>query len=110
MIAILRWLFACAMTIVVIAFALVNGQAVEIIWNPFYPPADMPLFLPVLIAAAAGFLCGGFAVWLNGAAARREQRRQKKLIRTLEKQVEEMAEKDPSLIHSSPADRDAPSA
>lgn len=92
MIAILRWLFACAVTVAVIAFALVNGQSVEIIWSPFHLPATVPLFLPVLIAAAAGFLCGGFAVWLNGAAARREQRRQKKTIRTLEKQVEDMAE------------------
>lgn len=81
------------MTAAVVLFALGNRAPVEMAWNPLAARMPMPLFLPVLIALAAGFLAGGFSVWLNGAHARAEQRRQRKLIRDLEKQVENAAAK-----------------
>ncbi len=101
MIAVLRWMFACALTVIVVAFALSNRTPVEMIWSPVHAPAALPLFLPVLIGIAFGFLAGGFMVWLNGAAARSEQRRQKKAIRDLEKKIEERAEKAGSAAASS---------
>lgn len=91
MIAVLRWIFACALTVLIVAFALANRAPVEMVWSPVHAPASLPLFLPVLIAAAAGFLCGGLTVWLNASSARREGRRQKKTIRELEKKIEESA-------------------
>lgn len=100
MIAVLRWIFACALTVIVVAFALANRDSVEMVWSPVHEPAVMPLFLPVLTGVAFGFLSGGFMVWLNGLAARREQRRQKKIIRELEKQVEETAAKNDTALSS----------
>ena len=91
MIAVLRWIFACALTVAVIAFALANRVPVDMIWSPVHAPVSLPFFLPVLIGASIGFLSGGFMVWLNAATSRREQRRQKKTIRALEKKVEEIA-------------------
>lgn len=93
MIGLIRWIAGLVMTAAVILFALGNRAPVEIAWNPLAERTPMPLFLPVLIALAVGFLAGGFSVWLNGAHARAEQRRQRKLIRELEKQVEDSAVK-----------------
>ncbi len=93
MIGLIRWIAGLIMTAAVVLFALGNREPVMLGWSPLAEPAQMPLFLPVLIALAAGFLAGGFSVWLNGAHARAEQRRQRKLIRELEKQVEDAAAK-----------------
>ena len=92
MIAVLRWILSVAITFIVIAFALVNRNPVEMVWSPVHAPASLPLFLPVLIGVAFGFLSGGFMVWLNGAAVRREQNRQKKIIRELGKQIDQTVE------------------
>jgi uncharacterized integral membrane protein len=93
MIGLIRWIAGLFMTAVVVLFALGNRAPVEIAWNPLSERISLPLFLPILIALAAGFLAGGFSVWLNGAQARAEQRRQRKLIRELEKQVDDTAAK-----------------
>ena len=93
MIAVLRWILACALSVAVIAFSLANRGQIGMIWSPVHAPISLPLFLPVLIGVITGFLSGGFMVWLNGAAARRERRKQKRTIHDLEKQVEAMVEK-----------------
>ena len=93
MIVILRWILSCVLGVSVIAFSLANRGQIELIWSPVHAPVSLPLFLPVLIGMTAGFLFGGFMVWLNGATVRSERRSQKKIIRDLEKQVEAIVER-----------------
>lgn len=72
-----------------VLFALGNRDDVAFIWSPFHDPVQLPVFAPVLVAMLAGFMAGGFFVWVNGAPVRAERRRARKQIAKLEEELRE---------------------
>jgi len=91
----LAWLFTFPMIIGGIAFAVYNNDPVPVTVNPFQGPVDMPVYIPVLTAIAFGFLFGAVMTWASMGSLRKELRDQKRLTRTLEKQIEETARTSP---------------
>jgi uncharacterized integral membrane protein len=74
--------FAVALTVVVVLFALSNRQNVEVVLWPLPFAAQAPLFVLALGIFVIGFFCGGLATWLRGLGARaRASRRAKPLER-----------------------------
>ena len=53
--------FAIALTI----FAIGNKQTVSLMWSPFHPAVDTPLYSVALVMLALGFLVGAFICWLS---------------------------------------------
>lgn len=89
MVAIIRWIVSLLVAVAAILFAVANREAASVVWSPLHAPVELPLFVWVLGGTLIGFVLGGFMVWLNGAAVRRERRRQRKIIRTLEKELDD---------------------
>ncbi|MCB9987963.1 MAG: LapA family protein [Rhodospirillales bacterium] len=87
MVGFLRWLVSVFMAAIIIVFALVNRTPVAVTWSPVHGPVDLPLFLPVVGGLFVGFLFGGLIVWFNGAATRRDRRKQRKTIERLENEL-----------------------
>lgn len=88
MIALLRLIVSILVTVSAVLFALANRDPVPLIWSPFHEPLMIPACLLGLGGILIGFILGGFMVWLNGAAVRRDRRRQRKTIQKLEEQIE----------------------
>src|SRR5690606_18667578 len=75
---------------------------------PLSAGLDLPLFVPVMAAAALGFLCGGTVAWLAGHHWRTQARRKRREAEALERRlrtVEEQARRD-----AAPATAAAPPA
>lgn len=87
MMAFLRTLTGFIVTITVLVFASGNLHSVEVFYTPFTPAIELPLYLIALGLMGFGFLVGGFLVWVNEGKARKERRRQRKEIRTLQKEL-----------------------
>lgn len=89
--AIIRWVLSIIFAAIVVVFALHNRGDISIMWNPLSAQGyDVPLYLFGLICLLAGFLWGGFLVWMGGWTKRREVRRQAKAIRKLEGQLDKV--------------------
>lgn len=86
--SLIRWFFGAFATLCVILFAISNRQHVEFQLTPFNATNEYPLYAIGLALFIFGFLLGAFSVWVNGAALRREKRRQAKTIKNLEKSLE----------------------
>ncbi|MGH6665325.1 MAG: LapA family protein [Pseudolabrys sp.] len=81
------------LAIVLVAFAVVNRQAVTVSFDPFSSAspayvATLPLFLIVFAALILGVLIGGFAAWLRQAKHRRNARRLEAEVRALRDEME----------------------
>ena len=85
MITLIRWIVSTIATITIIAFAVANRGNVSITWSPIHEQTELPVFLIGLVGMGFGFIVGGFMVWLNGSARRREMRKLKKTVKKLEK-------------------------
>ena len=88
--AFIRACIGFVLAVVLTAFAVSNRQVVAVDVGPLWPAQEVPLYLLVLGFAAFGFVFGGFFVWLNGASVRRAKRVQKKEIKNLEREVEDL--------------------
>ena len=78
--------------LIVILFAVSNRQMVTIeIW-PLPYQLSMGLYAVILLALLVGFAAGAIGVWMVGTTRRREHRRLKRHVRTLE---QSLAEKSP---------------
>ncbi len=87
--AIIRWIFGFLITVAAAVFAVVNRHDIQIFWNPLGEGAvTVPAYLAVLGFMALGFFLGAAAVWMNMGRLRAERRKQKKEIKTLNRQVE----------------------
>ena len=62
--------FAAVLVVVAVVFALSNRQAVDFGFWPLPYVAAIPVYAFGLGVFAAGFLCGGFFVWLRAVGAR----------------------------------------
>lgn len=87
--SVIRWLMGLCIAVAIAAFAAFNREQVTVIWSPFHPPHDYPLFLPVIVFLMLGFLLGAASVWLNGVRTRREKYRLKQRVKELEKRAQE---------------------
>lgn len=92
----LQWLILVPLAIVGIAFAVANRQSVEIFFDPFasgssgQSAVQVPLFLVIIIALAAGVLIGGFFTWLNQGRYRRALREARNEMARVRSDVERM--------------------
>ena len=85
--AFLRALLGLFITIAVLLFAASNLHSVEVFYSPFTPAIELPLYLIGLGLMAFGFIAGGIIVWINEGKARKDRRRQRKEIKTLQKEL-----------------------
>jgi len=83
----LVWLLTLPLLVVVVAFALFHDQSVSITFNPFGAAISVPLYLPVLIAMAFGFMIGTILTWAAGLRVKAEKRALVKKIAALEKDL-----------------------
>lgn len=87
--AIIRWIFGFIITAAAAVFAVVNRHDIQVFWNPLGEGSvTVPAYLAVLGFMALGFFLGAAAVWMNMGRLRAERRKQKKEIKTLNRQVE----------------------
>lgn len=86
----LRAFLGIAAALALISFAVLNREPVALIWAPLMPPFSLPLYAAILGAALFGFFWGALAVFLSHSRIRRERRAQRKEIRRLEKEVQEL--------------------
>ncbi len=85
---IIRWIIGILLTIVAAVFAVLNRYDVDVYWNPIGDESiSLPVYVLVLGAMAAGFIIGGFIVWLNSSPIRSERRKQKKEIKALKAEI-----------------------
>ncbi|MCB1650473.1 MAG: LapA family protein [Alphaproteobacteria bacterium] len=92
MIAFIRGLVAFFLVVVLTVFAVANMHSVDVSMTPVHQPFQTPLYLIALGFMAAGFVVGGFFVWLNGSAGRSLGRQQKRQIKVLEKELGRLQE------------------
>lgn len=81
------WLLTLPCIIAAVGFALYNPQTLPVTINPFQPAIEMPVYIPVLVAVALGFVFGALMTWAAGGRLRKERRDQRKKIHALEKQL-----------------------
>lgn len=91
----LRWIFGFLVAAAVVAFAVLNRQAVLLTLSPVHPALEVPLYALILLSLFGGFLLGGTTVWLSASDLRRDRRRQRKKIRALEATLQETADLKP---------------
>lgn len=82
------WVFAAILIAVAVLFALSNRQAVELGLWPVPFVLDVPAYGLGLVAFAAGFLCGGFVVWLRAVASRMRAREAARRADRLQNEVD----------------------
>jgi uncharacterized integral membrane protein len=91
--AFLRAILGLMITALIAALAVMNREQINFTWSPLHDPLNMPFYAVLLFSMAFGFVFGGAVVWLNMSSLRRQKREQKKEIKTLEKEVEKLHEK-----------------
>lgn len=88
----ISWILFVAVGTVAVLFAVDNRETVSLgVW-PLPWQIDLPLFVPVLIAAAVGFLCGGAVAWTAGHRWRVRARRARRDVEMLERRLHAAAE------------------
>ena len=80
----LFWIFVLLVALVLALFAVSNRESVALgLWPvPFL--VEIPLYVAMLAALAVGFVIGEFAAWIAGSRWRREARRRRRHIASLE--------------------------
>ena len=83
----IRILLAVIVGLVLIVFAVVNRDPVEVSFYPFPASLEAPLVAVALVFLFLGVLAGGFVAWLNAAATRRRNRELRRRNDALDTQV-----------------------
>ena len=84
----LSWIVLALAAVVLVLFAVSNREAVAIELWPLPDRAELPLYLLVLGTLIVGFVVGEIVAWTNGWRWRREARRSRTRIATLERELE----------------------
>jgi len=81
---ILFWIFVLLVALVLALFAVSNRESVTLgLWPvPFL--VEIPLYVAMLAALGVGFVLGELAAWVAGRHPRREARRQRRQLASLE--------------------------
>ncbi len=85
--AALRFIIGLVIAVFIALLAVLNRGDMEFTWSPIHNSITLPLYAVILSAMAFGFIIGGASVWLNYGKHRSEKRRQKKKIKSLEKEI-----------------------
>jgi uncharacterized integral membrane protein len=88
MLRVLKLLIAIPAALAIVLFAVANRQVVRVSFDPLSREApvaslDVPLFMVVLAALAAGVLIGGIAAWLAQGHHRKAERQLKREVSRL---------------------------
>jgi putative membrane protein len=81
------WIVLALVAIVLILFAISNRQTVSVGLWPLPALVDMPLYLVLLGTLLVGFIVGELVAWIRGWHWRREARRSRDRIATLEREI-----------------------
>ncbi len=92
MITLFRFIIFIAVSAVCIFFALSNQDTVAVTWSPISEAINIPAYILALGGLATGFIIGVLITWLNFIPVRFENRKNKKLIHKLEKELENYVE------------------
>jgi len=92
----IRAIIGSLIVIVTVGFSILNRQDVSVMWSPIHEALSLPLFAVSLGTGALGFLLGALVMWFNGGHIRREKRRQRKEIKSLEKELGTLREEESS--------------
>ena len=71
----LTLIFTIPLTIILVLFALVNRQGIEISLWPFPWSFTLPAFLLILGTLFIGFMLGGMTVWVSQHTQRHQQKK-----------------------------------
>jgi len=88
----ISWILFVAVGTAAVLFAVDNRETVSLGLWPLSAGVDLPLFVPVMVAAALGFLCGGTVAWLGGHRWRSQARRHRRTAEALERRLHAMEE------------------
>ncbi len=86
----MRFLFWAATIVVAVfltCFAVSNRASVLLALWPLPYEIELPLYLFFFLVLIAGFIVGGFTVWLGGHRRRREMRQRGRRIAALEREL-----------------------
>ena len=86
--SLIKNIFGIIFAIALVAFAISNRQDTTLIYSPVHEAMTVPLYFITLIFLGAGFLLGAATVWLNSGHIRKTKRQQKRQIKALEKELE----------------------
>jgi len=84
----LWWSVMALAALALILFAVSNRESVSVGLWPLPDFVQMPLYLVVLGTLLIGFFCGQLVTWVGGWRWRREARRSRDRIATLERELE----------------------
>src|SRR5579862_777170 len=84
----LFWIVLAVVALALILFAISNRQTVSVGLWPLPALVDLPLYLVLLGTLLVGFVVGELTAWIRGWRWRREARRSRERIATLEREVE----------------------
>ena len=83
----LFWVFLLIAAVLIAVFAVSNRTPTALGLWPLPFVAELPLYLAILAALAAGFACGAATVWLGAGTRRREARRCRRRLAVLEREL-----------------------
>jgi lipopolysaccharide assembly protein A len=83
----LFWCLVIIIAAVLASFAASNRETIALALWPLPFVADLPLYLAMLGALAAGVVLGVLAMWVGAAGRRREARRHGRRIVALEREL-----------------------
>ena len=88
---IVSWIAMVAVGLLVILFAISNRTLVNLdLWPLPVPGVTVPYYLPVLVAALAGFGGGAIVAWFSAGKVRRKARTATKKASGLEKNLDKL--------------------
>ena len=92
--AFIRWIIGFIITVAIATFAAMNLQHVDVVFNTLdeEQTISLPLYVIMMGSLVLGFVFGGLTVWFNEGKNRREKRKAKKEVKSLEKTVHELKE------------------
>lgn len=82
-----HWAVTLFVAVLLIPFALSNREPISLGFWPLPFLVDLPLYLLVLLLLLAGFVSGAAATWIAGRRIRRELRRRRRRVETLEREL-----------------------
>jgi len=84
---VLRWVSLAVVAVLLILFAVSNREVVSVGLWPLPVTVGLPLYIVVLGTLVIGFVAGQVVTWIAGWRWRREARRSRERIATLEAQI-----------------------
>ncbi|MEC9235921.1 MAG: LapA family protein [Pseudomonadota bacterium] len=95
--AFIRWALTLPFIILVVGFSALHTDDVTINLQPIANNIELPLFVPVIGFLFLGFIWGVVISWLNAAPLRHKNRGLNKEIKTLNKQIDDLKNKNRKL-------------